>query len=64
MPNRPAKTEPQPRSLEGHTVPEERLALIKAHMAVLSAVALEISDTLPLQADAGDFVATLEREGE
>jgi len=54
----------QPKSLEGHAVPDDRLALIAAHMKLLGAAALEASDTLPLEADGGDFVATLEREGE
>lgn len=53
-----------PPSLQGHDIPEERLALIRPHMATLSAAALAVSDELPLQADAGDFAATLEAEQE
>jgi hypothetical protein len=52
-------TPPQPVSLTGHVVPEERLALIGPHMAALSQTALTVSDQLPLGADVGDFVATL-----
>ncbi len=51
-----------PKSLEGHTIPPERLELIEAHIAGLAATALAVSDELPLQADAGDFVAALEAE--
>jgi hypothetical protein len=51
-------------SLEGHVVPKERLELIRPHVAALAATALAVSDELPLQADAADFVAVLEREGE
>ncbi len=51
-----------PSSLEGHIVPPERLELIAAHMHGLAATALAVSDELPLQADVGDFVATLEAE--
>jgi hypothetical protein len=49
----------QPISLTGHVVPAERLALILPHMAALSQMALTVSDQLPLGADVGDFVATL-----
>jgi hypothetical protein len=49
----------QPISLTGHVVPDERLALISAHMAALSQMALTVSDQLPLGADVGDFVAAL-----
>jgi hypothetical protein len=48
-----------PVSLTGHEVAEERLALILPHMAALSQMALTVSDQLPLGADVGDFVATL-----
>jgi hypothetical protein len=52
----------QPVSLEGHTIPEERLSLIAPHMRALSQTAQTVSDLLPLQADAADFVAALEAE--
>jgi hypothetical protein len=53
---------PQPVSLSGHVVPEERLGLIGPHMAALAQMALKVSDMLPLGADAGDFAATLHRD--
>lgn len=58
------KREAMPRSLDGHVVPPERLAAIGEHMAVLSATALAVNDTLPLQADAGDFAAEMDKEAE
>lgn len=58
------KPAPMPRSLEGHVVPPERLAAIGEHMAVLSATALAVNDTLPLEADAGDFAAQMDKEAE
>ena len=51
-----------PKSLEGHEVPPERLALIAPHMKALAETALAVSDELPLQADVGDFLAALEAE--
>jgi hypothetical protein len=56
--------EPLPTSLTGHSVPEERLALIRPHIAMLAEAALATSNELPLEADAGDYVAVIEREGE
>lgn len=64
MPAEPQPPPPLPMSLEGHVVPKERLELIRPHVAALAATALAVSDELPLQADAADFVAVLEREGE
>lgn len=58
------RTPPSPKSIEGHTVPPERMAMIEPHMAILAAAALEVSDMLPLQADAADFVAVLEAEAD
>lgn len=55
---------PLPKSLEGHEVPQERLDAILPHVAVLAAAALKVSDTLPLSADASDFVRELEREAQ
>ena len=51
-----------PQSLEGHTIPQDRLELIAGHMQGLAAAALAVSDQLPLQADIGDFAAILEAE--
>jgi hypothetical protein len=55
---------PQPVSLTGHIVPEERLALILPHMAALAQMALKVSDMLPLGADGGDFAATLDADAD
>jgi hypothetical protein len=52
-----------PKSLEGHTVPPERLELILPFVEGLAETALKIGDTLPLEADAADFVRVLESEG-
>lgn len=62
MPKSTDSALPCPTSLQGHDVPPERLALILPHVRSLSETALAISDQLPLEADAGDFVATLEAE--
>lgn len=51
-----------PRSLDGHTIPPERLAMIGPHMALLAATALAVGNTLPLQADAADYARVLEEE--
>jgi hypothetical protein len=51
-----------PASLDGHDIPPERLTLIAAHVRALADTARDISDTLPLTADAGDFAATLDTE--
>ncbi|MGH6814920.1 MAG: hypothetical protein ACREC6_04390 [Hyphomicrobiaceae bacterium] len=64
MPANESNTLPMPKSLEGHDVPQERLDLIRPHVAALSATALQVSDTLPLSADVADFVRTLEAEKE
>ena len=52
-----------PKSLEGHAIPEERLASIRPLVVALAETALKVSRELPFQADAADFVAVLEREG-
>jgi hypothetical protein len=57
-----AQSLPVPTSLEGHDIPPERLALIAPHMRALAETALAVSNELPLQADAGDFAATLDAE--
>lgn len=59
-----AKAQPLPQSLEGHTVPEDRLEQINLLVADLAKSALVVSRDLPFQADAADFIAVLEREGE
>jgi len=60
----PAPTVPQPVSLTGHVVPEDRLALIRQHVAALSVAALTVSDTLALGADTSDMIRVLEAEEE
>ena len=55
-------TNPLPVSLSGHVVPAEQLELIGAHMATLAAMALKVSDRLPLSADVGDFAAVLHQD--
>jgi hypothetical protein len=62
MADTPEATRPQPVSLTGHTVPPERLSIIKAHVEALARTALRVSDELPLEADVHDFVCVLERE--
>ncbi|MEZ5844929.1 MAG: hypothetical protein R3D27_14500 [Hyphomicrobiaceae bacterium] len=54
----------QPVSLTGHVVPEERLALIRQHVAALAETALAVSDTLPLGADSSDMIRVIEAEEE
>lgn len=51
-----------PKSLEGHIVPKERLELILPFVEALSETALKVGDTLPLEADAADFVRVLESQ--
>jgi len=58
----PENTPAQPASLEGHTVPPERMAQILPHVRTLSQAARRIDDELPFQADAADFVKVLETE--
>jgi hypothetical protein len=53
---------PLPTSLEGHTIPEERLKLIAPHILALAKTALQVSDALPLSAEASDFIRVLESE--
>ena len=63
MAEKPAELPPLPKSLEGHTIPKERLEVILPHMLALASTALRVSDTLPLGADASDFIRVLETEG-
>lgn len=63
MPETRSELPALPKSLDGHTVPTERLELIAPHVALLSATALAVSNTLPLQADVTDYVRVLEAEG-
>ena len=57
-------TKEQPQSLGPHTIPDERAALIRAHIAMLGATALTVSDQLPISADASDLLRVLEQEAE
>lgn len=52
-----------PKSLTGHTIPKERLDLIIPFVEELSETALKVGNTLPLQADAADYIRVLESEG-
>ncbi len=52
-----------PKSLEGHTIPQERLDIILPFVNALSETAVRIGDTLPLEADPADFIRVLESEG-
>jgi hypothetical protein len=62
MSDNPDSPLPQPLSLTGHTVPADRLALIRVHVDALARTARDVSDELPLEADAYDFVRLLEAE--
>jgi len=53
-----------PRSLDGHTVPQERLDIILPFVEALAETAVKVGDTLPLDADASDMIRVLESEGE
>lgn len=59
---KPAIEAGMPKSLEGHVIPPERMAMITPHVALLAATALAVNDALPLQADAGDYARVLEDE--
>ena len=58
-----AATSKLPKSLEGHTIPQERLDIIIPFVEALSETARKVGDTLPLEADAADFIRVLESEG-
>lgn len=58
-----AKTPKLPKSLEGHTIPMERLEIIIPFVDGLAETALKVGDTLPLEADASDYIRVLESEG-
>jgi hypothetical protein len=47
----------------GYAIPKERLELIQPHVTALAKTALRVSFTLPLTADASDFIRVLESEG-
>lgn len=51
---------PQPTSLGDHTLPEERAALVRQHIAMLSATALAVADDVPFTVDMSDFYRVLE----
>ena len=55
---------PQPMSLGAYQVPEEREALIKAHIAMLSETARGVSDRLAFGADTSDITGILEANAE
>lgn len=55
---------PQPRSLGNHIVDEDRVVLIRKHVAMLSETALKVSDALPFSADVADLRRILETEPE
>lgn len=63
MAEKPPELPSLPKSLEGHTIPTERLELIHLHILALASTALRISDALPLGADVSDFIRVLEAEG-
>lgn len=50
----------QPKSLGDHEVPEEREALIKAHIAMLSETARGVSNQLAFGADVSELAGVLE----
>jgi hypothetical protein len=50
----------QPRSLGDYRVPEDREALIKTHIAMLSDTARAVSDQLSFSADVSDVTGILE----
>jgi len=52
-----------PKSLEGHSLPKERLELIVPIIDALAETALKVNDTLPLGASEADFIQVLEAEG-
>ena len=62
--NEPTNDHKQPISLGAHQVPEERTALIKTHIAMLSATARDVSDQLAFGADVSDVVGVLETAGD
>lgn len=53
-----------PKSLEGHTIPQERLEVVLPFVSALSETAVRVGDTLPLEADPADFIRVLESERE
>ncbi|HUS96396.1 MAG TPA: hypothetical protein VMX97_06635 [Hyphomicrobiaceae bacterium] len=55
---------PQPASLGSHEIPDDRAALIREHIAMLSATALRVSDDVPYTADVTDLIRVLEQEPE
>ena len=62
MPDPKAGEPALPTSLEGHTIPEQRLSAIRPLVADLARSMLAVSQSLPFQADAADFVRELENE--
>lgn len=62
MNTEPGTQPSQPASLGEHRVPDERLALIRPHVAMLAETAKSVGDRLPLEADVSDMIAVLEAE--
>jgi hypothetical protein len=50
----------QPRSLGDYRVPEDREALIKTHIAMLSETAVKVSEQLHFDADVSEVIGALE----
>ena len=63
-PSKPSTDAALPTSLQGHAIPELRLAAIRPLVADLARSMLAVSQDLPFQADAADFVRVLETEGD
>jgi hypothetical protein len=57
---RMSENDGQPKSLGGYRVPQEREALVKAHIASLSETARQVSDQLAFGADISDVAAVLD----
>ncbi|MFY0610193.1 MAG: hypothetical protein JXQ99_01605 [Hyphomicrobiaceae bacterium] len=58
------KTGEQPKSFGAYRVPDEREALIRSHIAMLSETARAVSDQLAFAADVSDLTAELEAGAE
>lgn len=54
----------QPESLGDYRVPDEREAVIKAHVATLSETARRVSDELAFAADISDIAGVLEENAD
>lgn len=54
---------PPTRPAKAVVIPADRRALIEAQVTILAATARKVAVTLPLSADASDFVRVLEEAG-